>query len=125
MLVPRLLKKNSLTFTRTTTDTGYYDDQGGWVEGTPEPNTIETTGNLQPFRQGKERTDLPSGIYPKHIKIYYTVTELLGYDDITNQEADRTTIDGIPFVVYDVEDWSTPAYRCAHYKVYLVREDKL
>lgn len=124
MLTPRLLKKNALTFTRITENTGSWNDDGEWVEGTTT-TTIETTGSLQPFNQGKERVDLPEGLRPTHIKVYYTQTKLFTIDDRTIQEPDKTTIDGIPFVVYDVEDWFTPAYRSANYKVFLVREDKL
>jgi hypothetical protein len=98
--------------------------RGTWQEGT-EDDPVVATGNLQPYRQGKERVDLPEGIKARHAKVFYTTTLLLGYDDISNQEADKTTIDGVTFVVYDAEDWDTPAYRSKHYKVYLVREDKM
>jgi hypothetical protein len=143
-LIPRLLRKNSLIFKRKAKEgdglwddngiwvdaefwqdgqPGYWTDTGDWVNG--DDVLIPTKGNLQPFKQGKERIDLPEGIRSSEVKIYYTTTKLETADDHENGLPDETIIDNVVYEVYDVEDWDTPAYRSKNYKVFLVRGDKM
>lgn len=121
--VPRLLQKNSLTFTRKNT-TGAYDNSGNWVEGTAKA-PVGVKGSLQPFREGDTRVDLPQGVSARDVRIFYTVHKLQTANDFTNAEADVTVIDGINFTVYNQEDWNVAAVTLAHYKTFLIRQDKL
>lgn len=123
MLIPRLLQKNTLTFTRKTTN-GTYDDSGNWVEGVDEPS-FNVKGSLQPFERGNSREDLPEGVSANDIRVFYTATELKTIEEYNNQESDSTTINGIEYICYFAEDWFTPAYRLSHYKVFLIKKDKI
>lgn len=116
-----LMQFSSLTFPRDSGD-GYWDSHGEWVEGTPE--TIEATGNLQPFRQGKEQTILPDGRTSDDAYIFYTDTRLQTASQFTDTVADETIIDDLEYYVMSVEDWHKQGTLLPqHYKCILVRKD--
>ena len=117
-----LFNTHTLSFERKGTD-GYYDDDGNWVEGTAG-QPLEVRGGLQPFRQGKTTVDTPNGVTAKDMRLFYTKTKLRTIDEYTLEEADRTTIDAIPYRVWHIESWQL-GLPASHYKTYLIREDKM
>ena len=119
----RLLTTHTLEFIRKATDGGYNDD-GDWVEGTAQP-PFEEKGSLQPFQKGKSKVDLPKGVTAKDVRLFYTKADLLIADEYLDQEADKTTIEGIPYQVWHIEPWKGHGLRSGHNKVFLVREDKM
>lgn len=119
----RILSRNTLQFIRKKT-TGSYDDKGKWVGG-EDKAPFKVKGSLQPFEQGKTRIDLPTGVTSSDVRLFYTDCELHTADEHSNQESDTTTIDGREFICYDKEDWKTPSINLPHFKVFLVRKDKL
>lgn len=122
-MTPRLLKTHSLVVTRKS-PTGEYNDDGDWVDGTTlDPFTVK--GSLQPFRQGKSKVELPDGVRQQDVRLFYTKAILTTSDEILNQEADTTLIDGIPYECWYVEPWVGNSLMTDHHKVFWVREDRL
>ncbi len=115
-----LLSKTSLTFERDSGD-GFW--QGGkYIAG--GRTSIPTTGNLQPFRKGDVQSVLPEGLTANDARTYLTSTLLQTTDQFTETKADETTINGLVYVAFFVEDWSLSQLTVDNYEVTLVRKDK-
>lgn len=118
----RLRKQTPLTFKRPTGD--YFDETTRKsVRGAPVD--VETIGNLQPYRNGTGQVVLPDGITQNDAIVYYTTTKLSSADQFTNTSADYTEIDGLEYQVFFAENWTRTNLSLAHYKVILIRRDKL
>lgn len=123
----KLFKTHSLTFTRypALADEDQYDINGkflGRADPTPIPNV---KGSLQPWRRAITRDELPEGVTAKDLRMFMTQTELLSANEFTNQPADETEIDSVPYIVHHVEPWVGYGLKSDHYRVFLLRKDKL
>lgn len=113
------LNTHSITFTRTSKST--LGANGKFTKGTGTP--LPTKGSLQPLR-GSETNILPQGKSSSDFRWYYTKTELRSDNQHTKLPADECTINGTPFEVFRVEDWTGFSTYTDHYKCLLIRKEQ-
>ena len=120
----RLLKTHNLTVYRKTANTGYVDNDGNWVSGTTE-TPFNLQGSRQPFRNGDEQIELPSGVSSEDAFFYFSKQKLFTNDEFLNQEADEMEFNGKRYECFRVEDWTGYNLKTDHYRNLLIRKDKL
>lgn len=120
-MTPKLLRTSTLTINRF--GEGYWDVDGNWVDGGIEP-PFDIQCNIQPFKDGKERSILPEGTTADDAVTVYSKTKLNITDQLTDTKGDYFTLDGFTYKVYRVENWSRYGLKTDHYKHTAVRKDQ-
>lgn len=120
----KLLNRQSYTVKRQNQDTSYIDDDGNWITPEAEVETFTVKGNRQPFRNGLTQVILPEGVESNDAFLFYSHTQLLPADELTEQVADIMLINGIEHECFRMEDWTGYGLKTDHYKHVFIRADK-
>lgn len=117
-----LLQNSTLTISRDE-GAGSYDASGRWV---PDPRaSFDIQCNIQPFKMSNAQEILPEGKKSGDALVVYTKTDLQTVSQFDKELADTTTIDGLTYYAFAVENWSRQGtLQPQHYKVIFVRKDK-
>lgn len=120
----RLFRTHTLPITRANPNSGYKDPTTKrWVRGTDTVTNVQ--GNLQPYRAGITRMELPEGVMASDARLFITKTLIQTATEQTNTEADSTTIDGLVYECFNVEPWQGYNLKAEHYYCIFIRRDKL
>lgn len=116
----RLMRTNSITFTRygDDTDKTYVDDYGNTVAPTTI-TTIETCGSLQPISKKQNRVGNEEGFREEDHLVYYTTSELRTIEQFDNFTADTCEIDGKHYKVTRRGNWTGFGLRTDHNEYFL------
>ena len=116
-----LLKKTKLEFSRK----GVAVNNGDGTSTLAVDRVIGARGSLQPYRvKGSTEAKLPSGIGSGDALTFFTETELRTANGLTKTTADTTVIDGYPYEVFAVENWSRFGLSADNYQCTLIRKEQ-
>lgn len=90
------------TIVRTTSG-GYFDEDENLVAGDTTPIIIEC--NIQPYREGKNSFNNPTGYRTIDAIKVYTPSDLQAADEIDNTVGDQLTYKGKEYFCKDLERW--------------------
>lgn len=121
----RLRNVTTLTFNRTSSDDATIDDYGRIVEG-ETVTSFEAVGSLQPVSD-KEKKTIPSadGVILSEAYYFYTDESDILPIESSNVTADKTTINGVVFVVWANARWESVQGFTSHNIITLLREDEV
>lgn len=102
-------------------NTGYYNEEGKWIQANSAPAPTPILCNIQPMRKRKDFENLPEGKSPRQAWVVYTTHPIKTADPLTGEAGDTTTIDGFLCEAVYSEKWRRN--HLAHYKVSFVREE--
>lgn len=110
-----------------TTGQGFIDDDEKYVAGAT--TTIPIKCNIQPYREGKNSFNNPTGYRTIDAIKIYTPTELIAASEIDNIVGDQITYRGKQYFCKDLERWEPQTYLedsliPEHYLGYFYRKDK-
>ena len=91
-----------VNITRTTSQ-GYIDDNENYVAG--DTTTIPIECNIQPYREGKNSFNTPTGYRTIDAIEVYSVSYLQAADEIDNTVGDQLTYKGKEYFCKDLERW--------------------
>lgn len=118
----RLLRKHKATLKRSSE--GFWGIDGSYQASLPDETIIR--GSVQPkFRGSEFQKSLPEGIHDKDCKTMYTETELFVGSEKEQRVSDTIVFMNKEYEVYEVEEWFSGTNRLSHYKVIMIRKDKL
>jgi hypothetical protein len=119
----RLLNTHELEFVSDDEGDGYLDPETReWIRD-ETPNVFKVKGSLQPFT-GKTRELQVQGLKSVDVRVFYTKSKLKTVEEYGEASADTTKINGIPYIVNNVEDWTGVSRRIDHYRAILIKMDK-
>ena len=114
------------TITRTTSE-GFINDDEEFVAGATQD--IEIDCSIQPYREGKNSFNNPTGYRTIDAYRVYSKQELIAADEIDHIVGDQITIKGKQYFCKDLEVWDE--HDCKglslipeHYLGYFYRKDK-
>lgn len=112
------------------TDEGYLNDDEEWVSGATQ--NIQVECNIQPYREGKNSFNSPTGYRTiDAIKVYVPEEfELRASDEIDKVSGDQIVYKGKEYFCKDLERWDSQTYEGvslipAHNLGYFYRKDKV
>ena len=114
------------TITRTIGE-GYIDSNENFVAGTTQDITIEC--NIQPYREGKNSFNTPTGYRTIDAFRVYSNIELISADEFESIVGDQITIRGKQYFCKDLEIWdnqtvTSTSFIPVHFLGYFYRKDK-
>jgi hypothetical protein len=116
-----LLNETTLTFSRQVEKNILGED--GYFERLPDEE-FDAIGSLQPYRMGASSIKLPEGVSSSSAFKFFTKTKLNTVDAFNKLSADVTTIDGKPYEVFHLADWSyAKTLTPYHYLAILIMRD--
>lgn len=109
-----ILGQQAVTLTRYAAST-----RGADGRATPGATTITTIyASVQPT-SGRDLERLPEGLRSRESRTAYTSSPVATADQVLGIQADRITVDGSTFEVYQVQAWPSSG-PLPHYKVLLL-----
>ena len=114
------------TVLRTTSE-GYINEDEEFVAGEVEEITIHC--NIQPYREGKNSFNNPTGYRTIDAIKVYSCEELVSADEIDKMVGDQLTYEGKQYFCKDLERWKPQTVNGKsmipeHYLGYFYRKDK-
>ena len=114
------------TIIRTTSE-GYIDDDENFIAGDTINIPIECS--IQPYREGKNSFNSPTGYRTIDAIKVYTPSDLIAYDEITQVAGDQLYYKGNSYFCKDLERWGEQTYNTnslipVHNLGYFYRKDK-
>jgi len=117
----RLLHKHTATLSRVDTlDT--YDAKGNYIPPTRVDSEI-TCVIQPPSKKSVFQDQLPEGIKSADFREIRTVTPIFTSDSENKSGADKITYNGVEFIVFIANPWSSPSERISHYEGVIIRSD--
>lgn len=112
---------------KRTTGTGYTNEQEEYVPAATTNIVIEC--NIQPYREGKNSFNNPTGYRTIDAIKVYTPSTLQSADEIDGTVADQITYKGKEYFCKDLERWDEQTYESVslippHNLGYFYRKDK-
>lgn len=112
-----------------TTGEGYIDDDENYIAGTTSAITIDC--NIQPYREGKNSFNTPTGYRTIDSIKVYSKQELIAADEFSQTVGDQLTYNGKEYFCKDLEIWNPQLVGLGeesmipvHYLGYFYRKDK-
>lgn len=112
-----------------TTGVGYIDDNEQYIAGTTTTVNIECS--IQPYREGKNSFNNPTGYRTIDAIKVYSKQPLLAADEFSNTVGDQLTYNGKEYFCKDLEIWTPQTLGIGgvslipeHYLGYFYRKDK-
>lgn len=120
-----IIYKNKLNVYRLKASESYLNDDGIYVEGTASQEIIPIRCSLQPYTNGNENIELPSGAKSEDAVFVYTKTFIRQIDDRQGVNPDEIEVEGVRYECYRVKNYTGFGLITDHYECVFLKKDKL